>query len=93
MALPPDPPQGDIASQLQRAVGLHQRGQLADVERAYGDILRQAPANFDVLQLLGTLRIQQARFAEAVDLISAALKINPRSARAAQIEAECLSIE
>jgi hypothetical protein len=26
MALPPDPPPADIASQLQRAVGLHQRG-------------------------------------------------------------------
>ena len=79
---PADPQLSEIASRLQRAVGLHQRGQLADAEREYDEVLRRLPAHFDALQLLGTLKIQQEKFAEGADLISRALRINPRSARA-----------
>ena len=83
MSFPPaDPQQAEIANRLQRAVGLHQRGQLADAEREYADILRRLPAQFDALQLLGALKVQQGNCAEGADLISRALRINPRSARA-----------
>ena len=84
MSFPPQPDaqQIEIMGRLQRAVGLHQRGQLAEAEREYGEILQRVPANFDALQLLGTLKVQQAKFAEGAELIGRALEINPRSARA-----------
>ena len=83
MSFPPgDSQQAEIAGRLQRAVGLHQRGQLADAEREYAEILRRLPAQFDALQLLGALKVQQGNFGDGADLISRALRINPRSARA-----------
>ena len=80
----PSPPneQADIAARLRHAVMLHQRGQLAEAEGIYGQILEHAPAQFDALQLLGAVKIQYGKFAEGADLIKRALEINPRSARA-----------
>jgi len=77
-----DPQQIEIVSRLKLAIELHQRSQIADAEREYCEILRRFPAQFDALQLLGTVKIQQGKFEEAADLISRALQINPGSARA-----------
>jgi protein O-GlcNAc transferase len=67
---------------LQRAIALHQQGQLAEAEKLYRRILGKEPAHFDALHLLGVVRLQQGRGAEALELIDKALKVNPRSARA-----------
>jgi protein O-GlcNAc transferase len=67
---------------LDRAIGHHQAGQLADAERLYLQILQSAPDDFDAKHLLGVIRHQQGRSAEAADLIAGALRVNPQSARA-----------
>lgn len=67
---------------LDRAIGHHQAGQLAEAERLYADILRTNPGDFDAKHLLGVIRYQQGRCSDAIDLIAAALKIYPDSARA-----------
>ena len=45
-------------------------------------ILEPEPKQFDALQLLGTIKVQQGQHAEGADLIGQALRINPNSARA-----------
>ena len=38
-----------LQAKFNQAVGLHQRGKLADAERMYGEILQQQPNHFDAL--------------------------------------------
>jgi len=74
--------QAELATRLRDAVTLHQRGQLAEAEQIYRQILQRDPAQFDALQLLGAVEIQRGRYAEGANLIQRALAINPHSARA-----------
>lgn len=62
---------------FQQAVGLHQRGMLAEAEAAYRDILRPRPDHFDALHLLGVIALQTRRPEHAAALIGQALAINP----------------
>jgi tetratricopeptide (TPR) repeat protein len=68
----------DLRLLIQRALGLHQQGQLDQAAELYGQMLQQEPGNAAALQLLGVLRGQQGRNVEAIKLIEAALAIQPR---------------
>jgi Flp pilus assembly protein TadD len=48
-----------IAAALQQAVTHHQSGRLAEAETLYRELLVRAPANFDVLHLLGVVHYQK----------------------------------
>jgi len=61
---------------------LHQQGRLAEAEPIYEDVLRQAPAHFDALHLLGVVAMQSGRAQRGVELIKKAIGINPRVAAA-----------
>ena len=67
----------DVSFSIQRAVGLHQQGQLDQAASLYEQILQQQPENAAALQLLGALRGQQGRNTEAVRLTEAALRLQP----------------
>jgi protein O-GlcNAc transferase len=67
---------------MRQAGEFHQRGALVEAEKLYVQILAAAPGSFAPLHMLGVLRAQQGRTAEALDLIGAALRINPRDASA-----------
>lgn len=69
-------------NELREAYAAHQRGHLADAERGYVAALQQAPDEVDALHLLGVLRHQQGRDAEAVDLLRRAVSLRPRFAGA-----------
>jgi predicted O-linked N-acetylglucosamine transferase (SPINDLY family) len=70
--------QSDSPSQmLNRAIALHQRGQLADAEKLYRDVLRAKPSHFEARHFFGILRFQQGRADEALTLIGAALEAKP----------------
>jgi predicted O-linked N-acetylglucosamine transferase (SPINDLY family) len=78
MPEPPSTQQSDAGLQiLGRAVGLHQKGMLAEAERLYRQVLNTQPDQFDALHLLGVIKLQQQKDSEAVDLISAALRARP----------------
>lgn len=62
---------------LQQAKRLHQRGDLAAAEAAYRAILDGDPGQFDALHLLGVLRQQQGRSAEAIRLLGLAHRAHP----------------
>jgi predicted O-linked N-acetylglucosamine transferase (SPINDLY family) len=70
--------QSDSQSQmLNRAIALHQRGQLTDAEKLYRDVLRARPNHVEARHFLGILRFQQGRADEALALIAAALDAKP----------------
>src|SRR5258706_1734390 len=65
-----------------QAIALHQQGELSQAERLYQRILLMEPASFAPRHMLGVIRFQQGRSAEAIELITAALKLNPQVAGA-----------
>jgi len=69
-------------SALREAVTLHRAGRLAAAEPRYLAILSGEPQHFDALHLLGVVRQQQGRDADAVELIDRALALRPDDAAA-----------
>jgi protein O-GlcNAc transferase len=67
----------DLAELLHQATTLHQRGQLADAERCYRQVLNARRDHPEARHFLGILRFQQGRGAEALELIASALKTKP----------------
>jgi tetratricopeptide (TPR) repeat protein len=65
-----------------KAITLHQGGDLAGAERLYQQALLIEPNSFAPRHMLGVIRFQQGRSAEAIELITGALKLNPRIAAA-----------
>jgi tetratricopeptide (TPR) repeat protein len=74
--------QANPTQKLQEAVQLHQQRQFDQAALHYVAILKAQPEHFDAMHLLGVVRSQQGRHAEALDKIQAALKLNPASAEA-----------
>ncbi len=69
-------------AKLHEAIALQQRGQLAQAETLYREILAGAPAHFDALHLMGILQYQQGRYQAAAALIQSAIAKNPNHAGA-----------
>jgi tetratricopeptide (TPR) repeat protein len=67
----------EVAAVFDEAYAAHRAGRLADAERGYLATLARSPAHADALHMLGVLRLQQKRPAEAADLISRALARRP----------------
>ncbi|HVY57720.1 MAG TPA: tetratricopeptide repeat protein [Xanthobacteraceae bacterium] len=67
------------AEDLRRAVTLHRNGELERAAQIYAQVLAGDPANPDAAHLLGVVRLQQGRPAEALGLIAVALRAKPRS--------------
>ena len=61
---------------LQQAVALHQRGDLAQAEALYAEVLRREPDNFDALHLLGVLARQGGAPESAIELIGRAIALD-----------------
>jgi tetratricopeptide (TPR) repeat protein len=66
-----------IESKLQRAVMLHNQGQLARAQTLYEEILALQPRHFDALHLLGVIAAVTGNPRKAVDLIGRAIDIVP----------------
>ena len=62
---------------LRDAMEYHRAGQLPQAETLYRKILQAAPSHPDALHLLGLIAHQAGKIANAVDLISRAISINP----------------
>lgn len=68
-----------LIAELQKAVGLHQRGQLDQAAAAYRTVLAQAPEQGDALHMLGVLEAQRGNAPAAVELIGRAIAIDPNN--------------
>jgi predicted TPR repeat methyltransferase len=65
---------------LQRAMAAHGRGEAADAEALYGQVLAEHGDMPDALHLLGVLNAQQGRLAQAQALIERAIAVQPAEA-------------
>ncbi len=61
---------------LQKALNLHQTGDLERAEKAYLDLAMDYPDNADVLKLLGVLSCQLRKFDEGVNYLEAAVELD-----------------
>lgn len=68
------------ATTLQRAIALHQQGELRQAGALYLEVLETEPDNFDALHLLGVYALQTDDTLAAYDLISRAVAIDPGEA-------------
>ena len=75
------PPSAAVAL-LNQAVRLHQAGRLDEAEKAYAQVLAQAPGQFDATHLLGVVALQRGDLATAERQIAQALAIKPKDALA-----------
>ena len=66
-----------VKSDLQKAVLLHQSGELVQAGTIYKKVLETDPENSDALHLLGLVFHQSGQFTIAVKLIKRALKVSP----------------
>lgn len=66
-----------LASTFQRALALHQAGQLPLAQTLYEQILKMQPRHFDALQCLGTIAVQTRDPQRAVELFDQAAAVNP----------------
>ena len=62
-------PSLDLTQLLHQATTFHQRGQIADAERCYRQLLNVKRDHAEARHFLGILRFQQGRSAEALELI------------------------
>lgn len=63
---------------LAQGWALHQQGKLLEAEKIYEGVRKQAPRDAEVLHLLGTVALRTGRAGLAVELIEAALRIDPK---------------
>jgi len=68
---------------LAAAFELHRQGRLPEAEAGYRDVLKNDPGNWRGLHQLGAIHFARGQYAEALQLIGAAMKANPASAEAA----------
>lgn len=69
-----------VQVRLQKAMALHQSGQLAQAKTLYEGILATQPRNADALSLLAIVATQTRDHALALETINKAIKINPGNA-------------
>lgn len=65
---------------FEKALALHQKGQLADAAALYRKVLKRNPRNADALHLLGVIEIQSKNALAAIDLFDRAIALSPGNA-------------
>lgn len=69
----------DLQLLYSQAVGFHQKGDLDQAERLYQQVLRSAPSNAAVRNMLGVVHAQRGKNDQALQLIASALEISPHA--------------
>ena len=74
---------------IERALGYHRAGRLAEAATLYRQVLSQVPGHAEALHLLGVLTAQTGPIAEAIDLIGRAIARDPTVAEFHNSLGEC----
>lgn len=62
-----------------QALALHTQGHLNEAERIYSEVLAHRPDHFDALQMLSVIKLARSQPAEALRLISQAMRMRKPS--------------
>ena len=71
---------GQVSGDIRAAVRLHRQGHLDAARRIYTQILAHCPEHSDALHLLGVMAHQAGEYANAIQLISRAVRLDPGQA-------------
>ena len=77
MLLAASRPPDEDSQKTARAATLIQTGKLDEAEAMLWDVLTRHPENAEALNLLGSIRLQQKRFAESETLLRRAISLSP----------------
>jgi tetratricopeptide (TPR) repeat protein len=75
-SVPPPSKAADMQSMFDQALAFHRAGLLTEAEAQYRRVLETYPKSFDCRHLLGVISYQRGNYADAIEQIDAALKIN-----------------
>jgi tetratricopeptide (TPR) repeat protein len=67
----------NLQTLYERALGSHKRGELANAERLYRQLLAAAPSSFSARHMLGVLKAQQGEIPQALELLAEAVALKP----------------
>ena len=74
------PDDATVTAKLKTALAIHQKGQLAEAETLYAEILRTQPRHFEALQLTATIAAQRRQSLLAIELFDQVLRLDPKHA-------------
>jgi len=75
-----EPAPDSLALAFEKALALHQSGQLDAAQDGYNQILTQQPRHGDALHLMGVLAAQRDTHAQAAEWIAQAIAVDPHKA-------------
>ena len=67
----------NINNLLNQAIELHKKGFLDQAKKIYAEIHLKNPTNFEIINLLGVIALQEKEFEKAINLIEKAIILNP----------------
>ena len=75
----PKPAPVKVPQAFADALALHKQGNLSEAERLYSQVLAHRPDHFDALQMLSVIKLAKGQPAEALRLISEAMRMRKPS--------------
>jgi Tfp pilus assembly protein PilF len=75
----PKPAPFKVPQALAEALALYKQGNLNEAERLYSQVLAHRPDHFDALQMLSVVKLARGQAAEALRLISEAMRMRKTS--------------
>ena len=69
----------NVAQTFAQALQFHERGQILQAEPLYAQVLAARPDHFDALQMMGLVKLAKGEPAEALNLVSAAMRVRAPS--------------
>ena len=69
----------NVAQTFAQALHFHERGQILQAEPLYAQVLAARPDHFDALQMMGLVKLAKGEPAEALNLVSAAMRVRAPS--------------
>jgi protein O-GlcNAc transferase len=69
----------NVAQAFAQALQFHERGELAQAEPLYAQVLAARPDHFDALQMMALVKLAKGQAAEALNLVSAAMRVHEPS--------------
>ena len=69
----------NVAQAFAQALQFHERGQLAQAEPLYAQVLAARPDHFDALQMMALIKLAKGQAVEALNLVSTAMRLREPS--------------
>ncbi len=69
----------NVAQAFTQALQFHERGQIDQAEPLYAQVLAERPDHFDALQMMALVKLARGNAAEALNLVSAAMRVRAPS--------------